>query len=106
YAGVTEHNTDVVYVGMVFKNRNEFKQHMAIYAIQNKFRFRTTRSAPEGMVLKLSVNPPASKRPPGRPRKTRFLSRGEFQRGGPRKRTMCSRCKCTGHNRATCKTTI
>ncbi|KAL0877452.1 hypothetical protein Bca101_027157 [Brassica carinata] len=54
----------------------------------------------------VSVNPPASRRPPGRPRKNRFLSRGEFQSGGARKRTMCSRCKGTGHNRATCKMAI
>lgn len=76
----------------------------------------------------LNVNPPASRRPPGRPRKNRFLSRGEFQvqlnvlpltnifggsdwilglqMKGPKKRTVCSRCKGAGHNRATCKEAI
>ncbi|XP_048637596.1 uncharacterized protein LOC125609998 [Brassica napus] len=57
----------------------------------------------EGQV---SLNPPASRRPPGRPRKNRLLSRGEFEMQGKKKRTMCSRCKCAGHNRATCKMAI
>ncbi|KAL0716908.1 hypothetical protein Bca4012_066230 [Brassica carinata] len=43
-----------------------------------------------------NVNPPVSRRPPGRPRKNRFLSRGEFQMRVQKKRTICSRCKCTG----------
>lgn len=50
-AGLQQHNTDV-YVGMVFKNRNEFKKHMTIFFIRNKFRFQTTRSAPGRMVLR------------------------------------------------------
>lgn len=74
------------------------------------------------------INPPASRRPPGRPRKNRILSRGEIQvfyvllqyistthninfivimqTSGPRKRTLCGRCKRPGHNRATCKMAI
>lgn len=40
-----------LYIGMVFKNRTDFKQHMALHAINNKFRFRTSKSAPGGMVL-------------------------------------------------------
>ncbi|CAF1930165.1 unnamed protein product [Brassica oleracea] len=54
----------------------------------------------------IEVNPPSTRRPPGRPKKSRILSRGEFQLRGTRKRTMCSRCKCYGHNRATCKMPI
>ncbi|XP_013660420.1 uncharacterized protein LOC106365541 [Brassica napus] len=46
------HNANELHVGMVFKNREEFKQHIALYAIHWKFRYRTPRSAPEGMVLK------------------------------------------------------
>ncbi|CAN7056978.1 unnamed protein product, partial [Brassica rapa subsp. trilocularis] len=45
-------NPDVVNVGMIFKCREDFKQHMAMYAIRNKFRFRNSRSAPGGMVLR------------------------------------------------------
>ncbi|KAF2538237.1 hypothetical protein F2Q68_00022940 [Brassica cretica] len=45
-------NRDVVFVGMMFKCREDFKQHMAMYAIRNKFIFRNTRSAPGGMVLR------------------------------------------------------
>ncbi|WZY73100.1 hypothetical protein YC2023_005340 [Brassica napus] len=52
------------------------------------------------------INPPSSRRPPGRPKKTRILSRGEYQTRGPRKRTVCGRCKRPGHNRATCKMAI
>ena len=44
-------NPDVVFVGMIFKCREDFKQHMAMYAIRNKFRFQNTCSAPGGMVL-------------------------------------------------------
>lgn len=48
---VTENNLDAVYVGMVFSSRDEFKRHLAMYAIKNKFRFRNSRSSPTGMVL-------------------------------------------------------
>ncbi|XP_034674228.1 uncharacterized protein LOC117905411 [Vitis riparia] len=45
----------------------------------------------------LSLNPPHTKRPPGRPRKKRIES--QFQD----KRTVsCSRCHTSGHNRKTC----
>ncbi|CAF2084393.1 unnamed protein product, partial [Brassica rapa] len=60
----------------------------------------------DGSEGQVSLNPPASRRPPGRPRKNRLLSRGEFEMQGKKKRTMCSRCKCAGHNRATCKMAI
>ncbi|CAN6970428.1 unnamed protein product, partial [Brassica rapa subsp. trilocularis] len=48
-------NPDVVNVGMIFKCREDFKQHMAMYAIRNKFRFRNSRSAPGGMVRKVNL---------------------------------------------------
>lgn len=51
-AGTNIHNPDVIYVGMIFRNREEFKQHMAMYAIRNKFRYRNSRSAPGAMVLR------------------------------------------------------
>ncbi|KAL0873373.1 hypothetical protein Bca101_023078 [Brassica carinata] len=54
----------------------------------------------------LEMFPPSSRRPPGRPRKKRFLSRGEVRMKTPRRRTVCSRCKGCGHNRATCKISI
>ncbi|CAG7874561.1 unnamed protein product, partial [Brassica rapa] len=41
-----------IYVGMIFDSREEFKQHMAMYAIRNKFRLRNARSSPGGMVLR------------------------------------------------------
>ncbi|KAF3585377.1 hypothetical protein F2Q69_00026603 [Brassica cretica] len=56
--------------------------------------------------LNLNVNPPASRRPPGRPRKTRILSRGEVKMKVARKPNFCSRCKGSGHNKATCKMAI
>ncbi|CAN7030275.1 unnamed protein product, partial [Brassica rapa subsp. trilocularis] len=87
-AGNKTNNLDDLYVGMIFKNREEFKQHMAL---TNELQ---------------DVNPPASRRPPGRPRKNRILSIGEYQTRGPRKRTLCGRCKRPGHNRATCKMPI
>ncbi|KAL0701784.1 hypothetical protein Bca4012_057906 [Brassica carinata] len=51
-AGNRKHNPDDIYVGMIFKNREDFKQHMAMYAIRNKFRFRNSRSSPGGMILR------------------------------------------------------
>ncbi|KAL0713269.1 hypothetical protein Bca4012_020247 [Brassica carinata] len=54
----------------------------------------------------LDMFPTSSRRPPGRPRKKRLLSRGEVRMKTPRRRTICSRCKGCGHNRATCKISI
>ncbi|CAN7111889.1 unnamed protein product, partial [Brassica rapa subsp. narinosa] len=88
FAGNEKYTADELYVGMVFKDREEFKQHMAF-----------TNELDD-------INPPSSRRPPGRPKKTRILSRGEYQTRGPRKRTVCGRCKRPGHNRATCKMAI
>ncbi|CAN6898322.1 unnamed protein product [Brassica oleracea] len=59
-----------------------------------------------GQLSELDVLPPTSRRPPGRPRKKRFLSRGEVRMKTTRRRTVCSRCKGCGHNHATCKTPI
>ncbi|CAN6907119.1 unnamed protein product, partial [Brassica oleracea] len=59
-----------------------------------------------GQLSELDMLPPSTKRPPGRPRKKRLLSRGEVRMKTPRRRTVCSRCKGCGHNRATCKTPI
>ncbi|KAL0674818.1 hypothetical protein Bca4012_002799 [Brassica carinata] len=55
----------------------------------------------------LILAPPNTRRPPGRPKKTRIFSRGEFKSGlrGRRPRT-CRRCGGTDHNRATCKRPI
>ncbi|CAN7049602.1 unnamed protein product [Brassica rapa subsp. trilocularis] len=64
---------------------------------------------------KVAIFPPASKRPPGRPRKTRILSTGEIRvstfelirmKTPRRRRHVCSRCKGRGHNKATCKVAI
>ncbi|KAH0928842.1 hypothetical protein HID58_014569 [Brassica napus] len=54
----------------------------------------------------MEVLPPATKRPPGRPRKSRILSTGEIRMKAPRKKHVCSRCKGSGHNRATCNVAI
>ncbi|RID77823.1 hypothetical protein BRARA_A00703 [Brassica rapa] len=43
-----------LYVGKTFKNRDEFKQHMALYAIKQKFVYRCARSSPSVMVLECS----------------------------------------------------
>ncbi|KAH0904077.1 hypothetical protein HID58_043580 [Brassica napus] len=117
--GEGNNNPDVVFVGMIFKCREDFKHHMAMYAIRSKFRFQNIRSASGGMVLRcfshtcswrvyaailkntqldgseshVSLYPPASRRPPGRPRKNMILSRGKFEMQGKKKRTMCSRFK-------------
>ncbi|CAN6873781.1 unnamed protein product [Brassica oleracea] len=53
YQGIN--NPDVVFVGMIFKCREDFKQHMAMYAIRNKFRFQNTCSAPGGMVKTVNL---------------------------------------------------
>ncbi|KAG7594240.1 Transposase MuDR plant [Arabidopsis thaliana x Arabidopsis arenosa] len=44
--------------------------------------------------------PPYLKRPPGRPRKRRLFSQGEFKRTSGKR---CTRCRSVGHNRATCR---
>ncbi|KAL0802869.1 hypothetical protein Bca101_058045 [Brassica carinata] len=46
------HNPDDLFVGMIFKNREDFKQHIAMYAIRNKCLFRNTRSSPSEMILR------------------------------------------------------
>lgn len=38
-------------VGMMFRNRDAFKQHIAMYAIANKFCFRSKKSDPSTMIL-------------------------------------------------------
>ncbi|EOA12319.1 hypothetical protein CARUB_v10007958mg, partial [Capsella rubella] len=47
-----------------------------------------------------NLGPPFVRRPPGRPRKRRLFSRGEFARTTRRR---CTRCRTLGHNRATCR---
>ena len=78
----------------------------------------------------VEIFPPSSRRPPGRPRKSRILSTGEIRVTNctiicfvyisekpvtkllcckmktPRKRHVCSRCNASGHNKATCKVAI
>ncbi|KAF3537824.1 hypothetical protein F2Q69_00024951 [Brassica cretica] len=54
----------------------------------------------------LRLSPPATRRPPGRPKKLRYFSRGEKLVKSFRRRIACSRCKALGHNKATCKNAI
>ncbi|CAG7874341.1 unnamed protein product, partial [Brassica rapa] len=54
----------------------------------------------------MNLYPPTTRRPPGRPKKQRFFSRGEKIMKRIRRRTLCSRCKGVGHNKATCKEAI
>ncbi|RIA04115.1 hypothetical protein BRARA_K01685 [Brassica rapa] len=54
----------------------------------------------------MQLCPPLTRRPPGRPKKQRFFSRGEKIMKRMRRRTVCSRCKGFGHNKATCKEAI
>uniref|UniRef100_A0A0D3DQW0 Transposase MuDR plant domain-containing protein n=1 Tax=Brassica oleracea var. oleracea TaxID=109376 RepID=A0A0D3DQW0_BRAOL len=42
---------DHLYQGRVFSSRDDFKHHMALYALRHKFRFRHTRSSPDKMVF-------------------------------------------------------
>ncbi|WZZ70620.1 hypothetical protein YC2023_081990 [Brassica napus] len=56
-------------------------------------------------VASITLNPPATRRPPGRPRKKRLFSREEVKMKKIRRR-YCSRCKGLGHNRATRKQAI
>ncbi|KAG5409279.1 hypothetical protein IGI04_005598, partial [Brassica rapa subsp. trilocularis] len=44
-----------------------------------------------------------TRRPPGKPKKQRFFSRGEKLMKRIQRRTLCSRCKGFGHNKDTCK---
>lgn len=37
---------------MMFRNMDAFKQHMALYSIEQKFRFRSMKSDPGLMILK------------------------------------------------------
>uniref|UniRef100_A0A5B6YXA9 SWIM-type domain-containing protein n=1 Tax=Davidia involucrata TaxID=16924 RepID=A0A5B6YXA9_DAVIN len=46
----------------------------------------------------VTVNPPPTRRPPGRPTTKRFGSQEVVKR-----QLQCSRCKRTGHNKSTCK---
>ncbi|KAH0914630.1 hypothetical protein HID58_029076, partial [Brassica napus] len=54
----------------------------------------------------VTIFPPVTRRPPGKPRKNRILSTGEIRMKTPRKRHLCGRCKKSGHSRATCKVAI
>lgn len=40
-----------LFVGKTFESRDEFKHHMALYAIKNKFVYRCAKSSPSVMVL-------------------------------------------------------
>ncbi|XP_013589201.1 PREDICTED: uncharacterized protein LOC106297521 [Brassica oleracea var. oleracea] len=50
--------------------------------------------------------PPAVRRPPGRPRKVRILSHGEYKKGGTSSSRKCKRCGHSGHNKASCRNPI
>lgn len=50
--GENTNRIDGLHQGKLYKSRADFKQQMAIYALQNKFQFRNARSSPHGMVLK------------------------------------------------------
>ncbi|KAL0733434.1 hypothetical protein Bca4012_009644 [Brassica carinata] len=55
----------------------------------------------------MKILPPATRRPSGRPCKTRIPSAGEFWRAGVQKRKrVCGRCGGPDHNRATCTAPI
>ncbi|CAN6929089.1 unnamed protein product [Brassica oleracea] len=58
------------------------------------------------IVSDLQLGPPATRRPPGRPKKLRYFSRGEKRVKCVRRRIKCGRCKGIGHNKATCKNPI
>lgn len=45
---------DQLFVGQVFINRDEFKTHMSLYALSNKFRYFVKKSEPGKVVLECS----------------------------------------------------
>ncbi|CAA7044462.1 unnamed protein product [Microthlaspi erraticum] len=47
--------------------------------------------------------PPTVRRPPGRPKKLRIMSRGEFKKKGLHRGRRCTRCRRQGHNKASCQ---
>ncbi|XP_028779486.1 uncharacterized protein LOC114735880 isoform X2 [Neltuma alba] len=51
-----------------------------------------------GSELMVTVTPPPTRRPPGRPTKKRYGSQGIVKR-----QLQCSRCRGLGHNKSTCK---
>ncbi|WZZ35400.1 hypothetical protein YC2023_018801 [Brassica napus] len=55
-AVVGANNPDVVNFGMIFKCREDFKHHMAMYAIRKKFRFQNSRSAPVNLARSCNVD--------------------------------------------------
>ncbi|CAA7052369.1 unnamed protein product [Microthlaspi erraticum] len=58
-----------------------------------------------GSTFRGELMPPLCKRPPGRPKKVRILSRGEYKK--PKKSgKRCSRCHREVHNKASCKNPI
>ncbi|CAN7048808.1 unnamed protein product [Brassica rapa subsp. trilocularis] len=64
-----------------------------------------SESATGGDGMKLL--PPRTRRPPGRPQKSRILSAGEFRGSRIFKRCRaCTRCGRLDHNRATCRIRI
>ncbi|KAG7584249.1 Zinc finger SWIM-type [Arabidopsis suecica] len=65
----------------------------------------TLREVPDGIAT-LTVLPPLPRRPPGRPKRTRYLSSGEFKRPKKIPKRSCTRCRGTGHNHASCKMPI
>ncbi|CAE5959871.1 unnamed protein product [Arabidopsis arenosa] len=52
------------------------------------------------------LNPPFVRRPPGRPKKIRIKSKGEFKRPRQQSNRRCSRCCRPCHNKASCKNAI
>lgn len=48
---IGDYGNEEVAVGMLFKSRDDFRQHMAVYAINRKFRFRNRKSELGLMVL-------------------------------------------------------
>ncbi|CAE5979869.1 unnamed protein product [Arabidopsis arenosa] len=65
----------------------------------------TLREVPD-RIATLTVLPPLTRRPPGRPNRTRYLSTGEFERPKKITKRSCTRCRGTGHNRASNKMPI
>ncbi|KFK40955.1 hypothetical protein AALP_AA2G066100 [Arabis alpina] len=52
------------------------------------------------------LQPPITGRPPGRPKKLRIASTGEFKRRSSKGTRLCTRCLRRGHNKASCKMPI
>ncbi|KAF3505331.1 hypothetical protein F2Q69_00042408 [Brassica cretica] len=74
--------------------------------VEENYEFSTVGGVEIGVGTPNDLLPPAVRRPPGRPRKVRILSHGEYKKGGNSSSRKCKRCCRSGHNKASCRNPI